>query len=594
MDRSIKKLVFAFFISFLAFQAFADNWTLGVMEFSFRQNASRSVSSAQAAQVLPQLIIEQFSGDESRTIPAGESLDRCLKELQTARLSLFLQLSKEYKARDSLVLTETNPKKLQKSLKAQMEKISGIEAQIDENLAEVRRAKDDAAPRIERENAVSEGRKVEDDKKGGRLFPFQLPFPFFRRDEEERIVTESVVLYKGDATALFKPSEKALEAGFSSWDFEQEVSGAGINGLITGEITVYGDYCSVTASLRVYPGAQVLGAVTEVGLLSDLMPLANGIARNLDSKIANALPVMLEFDVEPKEIAAAARVTIDGVVFPLRKSDGTFENRIIKDAGIHRITVEAPDYEQIPFTYAFVDDSRFVIHANLIPERHGVAQIRLKKYRDGVFHTYGLSQSPVTAEEPQARIEVNSKTVLGVFTVPKENPEDSDSSNIAFFRIPEKSAFDGVNLVVNAKPFDREANIDKRRRWMYTAYTALICTLPFTFYYMGEFTAENTAYSQGRGDYDRLVDLQQRSNICTGITAVCGVWAAVELVRYLWAADRVLPAKAKIDKKAMRQAKLLEEATETAGQSQAESEENMPTESEESDKMIETTEIIVE
>ena len=67
---------------------------------------------------------------------------------------------------------------------------------------------------------------------------------------------------------------------------------------------------------------------------------------------------------------------------------------------------------------------------------------------------------------------------------------------------------------------------------------------------MGEFNAENTAYSQGRGDYDRLTQLQSRSNICTAITAVCGVWAAVELVRYLWAADRVLPAKTKIDKKA--------------------------------------------
>ncbi|MBQ4377585.1 MAG: hypothetical protein II821_00085, partial [Treponema sp.] len=130
----------------------------------------------------------------------------------------------------------------------------------------------------------------------------------------------------------------------------------------------------------------------------------------------------------------------------------------------------------------------------------------------------------------------------------KKSGEDSDSGSNAFFMIPESSAFDGANLVVNAKPFDREKNIDKRRRWMYTAYTGLILSLPFTFYYKGEFTAENIAYSQGRADYDRLVSLRDKANICEGISIAFGVWSAVELVRYLWAADRVLPTKAKIDK----------------------------------------------
>ena len=153
--------------------------------------------------------------------------------------------------------------------------------------------------------------------------------------------------------------------------------------------------------------------------------------------------------------------------------------------------------------------------------------------------------------------------MLGVFSVPKTNPDDSASSNIAFFQIPSQNAFDGAYLFVNAKPFDRQANIDKRRRWMYTAYTALICSLPFTFYNLGEFTAENTAYSQGRGDLERLKDLQGRTNICLGVTAVCGVWVVIELVRYLWSADRVLPEKVKIDKKALKNAQLFEEPIET-------------------------------
>ncbi|MBQ4378074.1 MAG: hypothetical protein II821_02615, partial [Treponema sp.] len=426
----MKKSIFALIFVFLIFPVFCDNWTLGVMEFSFKQTKSRSQSSSQAAQVLPQLIIEQFSNEALRTIPHKEQLDRKLKELQTARLALFLQLSKEYKTRDSLVLTEIKPKKLQKAIETQMKKIKDIELQIDENLENVQKAIEEAAPKIERDEQISEDKQKKESseqnsagQKEKTFFPFRLPFPFFQRDEDDKIITENVVLYKSDSTALFKPSEKSLEAGFTSWDFEQEVVSAKINGLITGEITTYGDYCSVTANLRIYPGAKVLGTVTEVGLLSDLMPLAANIARNLDSKIVNALPVVLEFEIEPKGTDRLAKVTVDDVVFPLTKTDGTFENKIIEDSGVHRVKVESPGYEDLTFSYSFTGENHFFVHINLVPKVSGVAKIRLKKYRDGVFHTYGLNQSSVSEEEPVASVQVNSKTVLGVFSVPKKSGE---------------------------------------------------------------------------------------------------------------------------------------------------------------------------
>ena len=553
----MKKFLLTLILSCLTFSLFADNWTLGIMEFSFKQKQNRGESTAKAAQVLPQLIVEQFSSENIRTIPQKERLDRRLKELQTERISLFLQLSKEYKTRDSLVLSTNSPRKLEKEIRKQMEKIRDIEIKINDNLDEAKKEIDAAAPKIDHDEAAHADIKNKNDKKALPGFPLKLPFFFFRHNEKDEIITENVVLYKGDSTALFTPSEKSSEAGFTSWDFEQEVTGAKINGLITGEITCYGDYCSVTTNLRIYPGGQIFGTVQEVGLLTDLMPLADSIARNLDSKIANALPIMIDFDISPKEIAKDTKIMIDGIVFSLTKTDGSFDNKIIKDSGIHHINIEAPGYENLTFTYSFTDDNMFFVHANLVPKVHGTAHIKLKKYRDGIFHTYGLNQAPVTKEEPSAKLDVNGKSVLGVFAVPKQSDDDSDSSNIAFFRIPENQAFDGAYLLVNAKPFDRAANIDKRRRWMYTAYTALICSLPFTFYYKGEFTAENFANSQGRGDYDRLRNLQNRSNICAGISAACGVWTAIELVRYLWAADRVLPAKTKIDKKSMKEANMV-------------------------------------
>lgn len=588
----MKKFLLTLILSCLTFSLFADNWTLCIMEFSFKQKQNRGESTAKAAQVLPQLIVEQFSSENIRTIPQKERLDRRLKELQTERISLFLQLSKEYKTRDSLVLSTNSPRKLEKEIRKQMEKIRDIEIKINDNLDEAKKEIDAAAPKIDHDEAAHADIKNKNDKKALPGFPLKLPFSFFKHNEKDEIITENVVLYKGDSTALFAPSEKSSEAGFTSWDFEQEVTGAKINGLITGEITCYGDYCSVTTNLRIYPGGQIFGTVQEVGLLTDLMPLADSIARNLDSKIANALPIMIDFDISPKEIAKDTKIMIDGIVFSLTKTDGSFDNKIIKDSGIHHINIEAPGYENLTFTYSFTDDNMFFVHANLVPKVHGTAHIKLKKYRDGIFHTYGLNQAPVTKEEPSAKLDVNGKSVLGVFAVPKQSDDDSDSSNIAFFRIPENQAFDGAYLLVNAKPFDRAANIDKRRRWMYTAYTALICSLPFTFYYKGEFTAENFANSQGRGDYDRLRNLQNRSNICAGISAACGVWTAIELVRYLWAADRVLPAKTKIDKKSMKEANMvLKPKIEIVEPEPAEAEKTDDSEKKES--VIQNSEIVV-
>ena len=528
----MKKFSLTLILTFLAFSVFAENWTLGVMEFSFRQNQKRAESFEKAAQVLPQLIIEQFSGENLRTVPEIEMLDRRLNELQTERLSLFLQLSKEYKERDSLILTSSSPKAFEKSLNIQIKKIQEIEQKIEENLSKTELEKSDVLP-----------------AKNDSTFPFQLPFKFFRRDEKNTLVTENVVLYKNDSTALFKPSEVALESGFSSWNFENEVLAEKINGLITGEITCYGDYCSVTVSLRVYPGCKVFGTVTEVGRISDLLPIASSIARNLDSKVANALPVLIEFDIEPKEAGRNAKIMVDGVV--------SSDNKIIKDSGVHRISIDSEGYENLSFNYAFSAENRFFVRANLVPKIHGIARIRLKKYQDGVFQTYARLADEVSKDEPFAKIEVNGKSVLGVFSAP-QGEEGSSSDSMAFFQIPASRAFDGANLVVNAKPFDRAAYIDKRRRRMYTAYTALICSLPFTFYNLGEFTAENTAFAQGRGDRERLQNLQRRSTVCAGISAACGIWAMVELVRYLWAADKVLPEKAKIDKKAVFEPKITE------------------------------------
>lgn len=597
---------------------------------------NRTESSSEAAKVLPQLILERISSGAIRQVPESEILDRKLKTLQTERLALFLQLSKENQARDALVLTTSDSKKLRKLLKAEDEKIAEIEKQIKENLenaekeiSESEKNAESAESSGKNENVSGDDYSDENDSSenssdsenlsdaglsnesetsentensetadeksgkgffGGFLHPFELPF--FRKNEDGKIVQESVVLYKSDASALFKPSDKALEDGFSSWTFESEVSAQKITGLLSGKITSYGEYCSVTAELRTYPGAKIMGTVTEVGMFSELVPLANRIAAGMSAKISNTLPVRIEFDIVPREAADDSVITIDGVVQQLlskAKSGHDFENSVLVNAGIHRIVIESKNYETMSLSYSFLNGSVFTVKAELAPKVENKINIRLKKYKDGIFYANGLDSAEVSKNNPYGTLSVNGKLSLAMFKAISDsapavldgNLEDSNSDfgfesesvspaknerkaknaknqknegGVAFIQIPANSAFDGAYLVANAKPYDREKNIDHRRRVMYLAYTGLICSLPWTFYNLGNFTAENNAYSQGdsRTSYSSVQEWQKKSYISLGVTAAFGVWTVFELVRYLYSADKVLPVKAKIDKKASK------------------------------------------
>ena len=519
-----------------------SDWVLAAQKFTFSRTASAVTGAEQVATLLPQLILEQISTGSSRVLPTNEVLDRKLYALQTERLSLFLQLSKEYKTRDALVLTDISPRKLERELRAEQKKIAAIEKQIDENLEQVDKETRDAAPLIEREAAIARGDEVSRERGDGRRFPFQLPFPFFRGDDDDVRTSEHVALYRNDITALFAPTQAALDAGAESRVFEKEAVAAKINALLSGSMMVFGDYVSVTVDLHLYPGARNAGAVTEIGTVSDLLPLAERIVRSLSPLLSNSLPLMLHLAVFPEDAASRAQLTLDGIVFP------ELPRELAIDAAIHTISVSAAGYETASVTYQFEGRKPYELRVSLVPEVKGALSIRLKKFKDGMFYASGIDSASVTTEEPRTSISVNGKSVLGVFTTGA-----GESENSAFFYIPSQRAQDGAALVVRAKTYDRAANIDKRRRSMYTAYTALICSLPFTFYCVGNFTAANNGYMLGHATYDDALTWQNRMYGTLGVTAVCGAWTVVELLRYLWAANNVLPAQAYEDRRAPRQ-----------------------------------------
>ncbi len=549
-----------FLFLFFSFKICADDWVLAAQKFTFKQPKAKSENLTKTAEVLPQLILEQISRGGLRTLPESEILNRKLYTLQTDRISLFLQLSKEFQTRDALVLSKKNPRDLEKALLEQEKKIKELEDKIEKSLAETDKEIAASEQKIKREERRDSQKPVTEDESTGdtsesdgeieesngekknRRFPF--PFHFFNKNEENKIVSENVVLYQNDTSKLFTPTEAAIEAGYDSWAFSKEVITAKINGLITGKIVTYGEYAAITVELFTYPGAKSIGAVTDVGLLTDLLPFARRLVQGLTPKIANNIPIELEFEIEPPEARANCRIMVDGVVKVIKQKE--IEPMIV-DAGIHTVSIEADGFERAMVTYKFSGDNRFFVHAELLPKISGSINIRLKKFQDGIFYAYGLESAPYNDENTQAKLSVNGKNVLGVFEISDVNEENKNESR-AFYRITHDKAVDGANLIVNAKPFDRAKNIDKRRRRMYGAYSALICSLPFTFYCTGRFTAANNGFSFGRTDYEEADRWQKRSYAALGVTAVFGTWTIFELVRYLHAANQVLPAEAKIDK----------------------------------------------
>lgn len=69
----------------------------------------------------------------------------------------------------------------------------------------------------------------------------------------------------------------------------------------------------------------------------------------------------------------------------------------------------------------------------------------------------------------------------------------------------------------------------------------LIVSLIPTFYTTGQLETQAGLYKDGNTSFDEAKRWQDTKNICTGISIGCGVFMAYELVRYLLAANSVLP-----------------------------------------------------
>lgn len=522
---SIISLIFLFCSIYPLFGE-TGKWVIAAQKFQYTRGQSEGAVQSGVSEMLPSAILENLNRSLQRNVMPDEQLERNLYKLRTERQSLYLQLSSEYKKRDALVLEHYSDSKLKSAIKTEEKKIKEIQDKIDANLKELKEQTEEATLKM---NLISNQTVKNDDEELSEFEKFRQLFKNIFVKDKSLYTPETIAFYRNDSASLFKPSENAVKAGTTSGTFEKEVVSAGINSLIVGSITGYGDYISVSAELFLYPGAKSAGIVTEIGSTNDMELISSSIAMQLLPLITNAMPVELIIEIFPATAAANSEIYIDDVL----QSNDT--NNLILDSGVHNIQFISKNYRTAGTSYYFEGNKRYSIQVNFEELKIGNIQIGLKKNIPGEIYANGVKAIPVT--DTKSQISIDGNAILGEFIA--ENGETS------FYYIPKKNVLDGNFVKINPKPMDRMSYIDTRRKWMYGAYSVFMLSLIPAFYTDGQFKNKYQLYNKGQIDYSEAHAYQTAMNITRGIAIGCGVFWGYELVRYLIAANSVLPQKAK-------------------------------------------------
>lgn len=542
--RIIKKIFYT--LSFLSFLILPVNlfaadvtWTLAAEKFTFTQKKVDKGPNEATATVIPCLILEQIAENLSRLPRAREQLERTEYELWKERSSLFLQLSKEVQTRDALVLQDYSSGKLKRKIREQEKKIKEVQLKIDENLKSVESERQKKERQIqiddEREQLIAQGGVVDD---SGTVDDFFSQFlkSFVPGKDEPTLTLEKVVLYKNSVTDLFDPGENARKDGHQSFPFIKAAVDANIRGLITGSITIYGSYIAVNIVLYQYPGGRVIGTASDVGNLGELKALGVRLASQITPKISDSMPVKLAIEVTPPEAHKNLVITVDDVVYTENPSE------IVVSSGVHFIQFASKGYDTEATSFAFEGNREFKVSVDMQEKTSGTVSLAFNVPIEGNVFAAGKFRSSVGPTQRFSSISVDNHPILGHFV----STDGLPSEFIIERSLLEKDAL----LTVQAAAFDKSQYIDKRRIWMYRSYSALIISLMPTFFFKGCHEGAVSAYNLG--NYTDEAAARSKANTyqlaeyaCTGISLTCATWFVYELIRYLRAANTVLPSPAK-------------------------------------------------
>ena len=532
MTKKYKKLravvlVFTFlWASFSPLFGEDGKWVIAAQKFIYARGQTKNAVTSNIEETIPINILEKISRSLERNIMPNERFERENYKLRTERQSLYLQLSSEYKKRDSLVLNNYSDMRMKSELKAEEKKIKQIQEKLEKNIAEQKEKYEKAEAQMH----LAAGEVDDDDNV--ELNEAELVKNLIKNifeQSEDLITEENIALYKDSVESLFKTTVKVKETDYTEPLFEKEVVSSGINGLITGQITSYGDFISVAVDLYNYPGAKKIGSVMEVGEIKELDLITSEISRQILPMIVNTLPVKFVFSIEPEEAKEKLSIYVDDV---LQKMEN---DTVSLDSGSHRIQFVSEGYKSAGVTYFFEGNKKYNIEVKFERPVIGHIQLQLKNELPG--NIYANAEPALKFDDRNSQISINGNTILGEFIT-----EDNET---AFFYIPKKQTFDGSAVTLNPRPRDRTEYVNTRRKWMYGAYTVFMISLIPTFYTFGNFQINKDLYSKHQIDFETAKRWQTASNISSTISICCGVFWGIELIRYLVAANSVLPQNVK-------------------------------------------------
>lgn len=485
------------------------DWTVGAQKFSFTRNQSDSVSEG-IAQMFPARILEKLSSGLYRNVTQDELLARELYKINQDNNSLFLQLSAAVKKRDSLVTQNYSARELEKKIAEENKKIKEIKDKLAANLERKKQAVEVSA-----QNAAASSSK----SSLGSI--------------------EKIILYNKDVASLFKPSTTAQSLGLNSAQFETEVVKANINCLITGQITAYDEYMSLTVYAHVFPGAREIAVITEVGSVDDADLMAANIASKLSPAIANAMPCTIKINIEDMQYVELVNTYIDDILYK------NIDSQLTIDSGVHFIQFTAPGYKNAGTNYYFEGGSSYTINVTLQEIEPKTIYVGPLNDLDGSFLINGVSAQKLS--DGKGKITINGSAVLGQFIT-----EDKTS---AFLYVPDNKIEQDALYTAKFKTVNHSDYIEKRRREMYLSYSILVTSLVPTIITRGTVKSYKAILADSEkqkkiDDLDEKINTANKwvlsSNISSAVSIACGVWFVFELYRYFTAANSVLPKTTKI------------------------------------------------
>ena len=524
MKMRKSNLFFFLILVFLTFPVFSETnskkWTIAAEEFTFVDSNKKDNVSKAISKTLPTLILEKLDANIIRNVYPDENFERIQYDLKKERLSLFLQLSGLVKTKDSLILYDYSPSELKRKQKEQDKKIKEI---IDNNLEKLKKAEKEFE--LEAEKLSQDNFQQEND-----FAKFIDIVKHFFSSKDNLYSKEDLQFYNNDG--LYTIPSSLEGKSYDSKEFENAMVNAKINTLLTGTITQISDYYSITVDLYLYPSGKKIASISDVGIAADFDLMCSNIARQLIPIISNSIPVEVFVNIQNEGIDLS---TVDCFVDDILYKN--FSDGIIVQSGVHYVQFVCPGYNSISTSYYFEGNKKYNIEVLLEKEEEKTLSIRLTKPISGLFYANGTVGVQDEWQKNKSEIKIEDKLILGNFI--------SEFGENAFFYVPKNMIKEGENLSVNLKLYDKGDYVESRRKKMYFSYSLLMVSLIPTFITYGNYYNEARLFNNGFGNYFVAKDWETGYFVSVGISIGCGVLFAYELVRYLIAANQVIPKKAR-------------------------------------------------